>query len=87
MPQIIYKPSIRYDTPSLIFLATYEFCYVILDSTPTPPHCFSQLDDTLRPLQPLPNSQESMLIYYEHVELAEKYVKLQQEKHATAARV
>ena len=61
--------------------------FLILDSTPTPPPSFSQLDDTLRPLQPLPNSQESMLIYYEHVELAEKYVKLQQEKHATAARV
>jgi len=57
------------------------------DSTPTPPPSFSQLDDFLRPLQPLPNSQESMIIYYEHVDLAERYVKLQQETHAARARV
>ncbi|KAF6018163.1 MAP3K7 [Bugula neritina] len=56
-------------------------------STPTPPPSFSQLDDSLKPLQPLASSSQSMLIYYEHVALAERYVKLQQERVSAQARV
>ncbi|XP_067951528.1 mitogen-activated protein kinase kinase kinase 7-like isoform X2 [Watersipora subatra] len=48
-------------------------------STPTPPPSFPQIDDSLKPLQPLPSSNQSLLIYYEHVALAERYVAVQQE--------
>lgn len=44
-------------------------------SSSTPP-LFAELDDTLKPLQPLPNSPGSMMVYYQHVQKAEKFIEL-----------
>lgn len=49
--------------------------FTLLGSQSTPP-LFADLDDTLKPLQPLPNSPGSMVVYYQHVKKAEQFIEL-----------